>query len=97
MLYLVSYLLGVFTAYLETQGHSFGGFLAALSACGIVVLRIVVGDLLHPYTSKFWESVRERAVRPGGYLEHHFEDHPTHKHKECHTCKLRRSGAITRS
>lgn len=93
---IIAYLLGFLTAYLETHGSNRTGWLTALSATGLVVLRLVGGEIMRPYTKKLWRRVRHQ-IKPNTYLTHHAERHPTFKHKDCEICLTREETPILAS
>lgn len=88
MLIILAYILGVFTAYLEAHGSSWGGFAGALAAIGLVMLRLIGGEILHPYTKRFWRGMRKKIpIQTPKYVTHHLEQHPTLSYKRCATCR----------
>lgn len=83
MYVLLAFLLGYLTCYLEMRGVNWPGLVGGISAIGIIVLRLLAGDMLHPVTSGFIARMQERFVKPGSYLAHHLGLHKTYTYKQC--------------
>lgn len=79
----LGFLLGYLVCYLELKGANWAGVAGGAAAIGLMLLRLVAGDLMRPYTKTIFRGFKTRIVLPGTYLEHHLARHETYGYAKC--------------
>lgn len=89
MLVIFSFLLGYFTCWLEWHGFNGTALLSGLSACGLLILRLVSGEVLRPFTRRLyrWSKKKSRLGRVFLWWTHYWHDHAGH-HRACAFCAI---------
>lgn len=89
MLVIFGYLLGYLTCWLEWHGFSGPALLSGLSACALLLVRIMSGEVLRPFTKHLysWSKRKTRLRRVFLMWTHYWYDHGGHHHY-CTSCAI---------